>query len=177
MRKTSKPREDVVTVTARETGADETRLNIKIEPPSGESWAAIGMEYAATRALAAAYEAGAGAVRAGCRTAPAAKPGDTYARASNAALVIEWVGDESSGERARVVLERRPGGRASRVTVHPHLTPEAAQAEADELCVSALVRPHAEDPRPYETRLAEARAEHARRRASAPPAPAGRGRR
>lgn len=46
-----------------------------------------------------------------------------------------------------------------RVTVHAYLTREGAQESADSLEVSNRVRPHAEDPRPYEVRLAEAQAD------------------
>ena len=44
-----------------------------------------------------------------------------------------------------------------RVTVHAHQHASGAQADADDLEVSAMVRDHAEDPRPYAVRLAEAR--------------------
>ncbi len=44
----------------------------------------------------------------------------------------------------------------ARVTVHSFLTRPGAQSEADELNISELVKSHAEDPRPYEVRLAEA---------------------
>jgi hypothetical protein len=44
-----------------------------------------------------------------------------------------------------------------RVTVHAYLMRDAAQAEADNLNISDMVKPHGEDPRPYEVRLAEAR--------------------
>lgn len=45
-----------------------------------------------------------------------------------------------------------------RVSVHAMIGRDAAQLSADELNISDMVKPHAEDPRPYEERLAEARA-------------------
>lgn len=47
-----------------------------------------------------------------------------------------------------------PGGR--RVSVHAHNTRESAQAAADELNITALVKDHVDDPRPYADRRAEA---------------------
>jgi hypothetical protein len=46
--------------------------------------------------------------------------------------------------------------RRGRVSVHASLTRESAQHEADNLNIGALVRDYADDPRPYETRRAEA---------------------
>jgi len=46
-----------------------------------------------------------------------------------------------------------------RVTVHAYGTRESAQANADELTIGAMVKDHAEDPRPYKDKLAEARAQ------------------
>jgi hypothetical protein len=46
----------------------------------------------------------------------------------------------------------------SRVTVHADLHRDVAQMHADSLNVMDMVKPHAEDPRPYEVRLAEAEA-------------------
>lgn len=54
------------------------------------------------------------------------------------------------------VVVRNPGGR--RVTTIPHVTRETAQAEADALNIGALVLDHADDPRPYAVRRAEAEA-------------------
>ncbi len=45
-----------------------------------------------------------------------------------------------------------------RVSVHAMLTRDAAQASADALNISDMVKPHAEDPRPYDVRHAEATA-------------------
>lgn len=45
-----------------------------------------------------------------------------------------------------------------RVTVQAYLGRDTAQAEADQLNISDMVRPHEEDPRPYEVRRAEAEA-------------------
>lgn len=47
--------------------------------------------------------------------------------------------------------------RRGRVSVHATVSRRSAQLEADDLEVSEMVRPHAEDPRPYAVRLAEAR--------------------
>jgi hypothetical protein len=65
---------------------------------------------------------------------------------------------QSSGYTASVkwIVVKNPGAR--RVTVVAHHSQRAAQIEADALNVSALVKDHAEDPRPYEVRLAEAEA-------------------
>lgn len=57
-----------------------------------------------------------------------------------------------SGGESFVVV-RNPGGR--RVSVHS-MSQEQAQADADGLNIGAMVRPHAEDSRPYAERLAEA---------------------
>lgn len=46
----------------------------------------------------------------------------------------------------------------SRVTVHAHCTRAAAQLDANSHNVRDMIRPHAEDPRPYAERLAEAEA-------------------
>lgn len=45
-----------------------------------------------------------------------------------------------------------------RVTAYPVNLRSTAQIHADRLNVADMVRPHAEDPRPYEERLAEATA-------------------
>lgn len=58
----------------------------------------------------------------------------------------------------KFIVVKNPGGR--RVTVHAHFLREGAQADADELNIAALVKPHAEDPRPYDVRLAEAEADY-----------------
>jgi len=58
--------------------------------------------------------------------------------------------------RESFVVVRNPGGH--RVSVHAHVTRESAQADADTLNISALVKDHAEDPRPYAVRRAEAEA-------------------
>jgi hypothetical protein len=50
--------------------------------------------------------------------------------------------------------------RQGRVTVHAHSVPEAAKADARNLNISEMVAPHAEDPRPYDVRLAEATAKY-----------------
>jgi hypothetical protein len=47
-----------------------------------------------------------------------------------------------------------------RVTVHAYLTRSGAQLEADGLNIGDMVKPHAEDPRPYEVRRAEAEAKY-----------------
>lgn len=60
-----------------------------------------------------------------------------------------------SGE-VKYIVVKNPGGR--RVSVHAYVTRESAQASADSLNVGDMVRPHAEDPRPYAERLAEAEA-------------------
>ena len=44
----------------------------------------------------------------------------------------------------------------ARVTVHAHLQRSAAEEEAKSLNIDEMVRPHAEDPRPYAVRLAAA---------------------
>lgn len=46
----------------------------------------------------------------------------------------------------------------SRVTVHAHRCRDTAEMEADRLNIQEMVKPHAEDPRPYEARYAEAEA-------------------
>lgn len=56
----------------------------------------------------------------------------------------------------KYLVVKNPGGR--RVSVHAHVTRQSAQFEADDLNIGALVKPHAEDPRPYEERRAEAAA-------------------
>ena len=43
-----------------------------------------------------------------------------------------------------------------RVSVHAHVTREGAWAEADKLNAGALVKAHADDPRPYDERREEA---------------------
>jgi hypothetical protein len=53
----------------------------------------------------------------------------------------------------KYIVVKRDGGR---VTTWPHSTREAAQAEADELNIGAMVKDFADDPRPYRTRLDEA---------------------
>ena len=60
-----------------------------------------------------------------------------------------------SGATTYIVV-RNPGGR--RVSVHAHVTRESAQAAADELNIGAMVKDHADDPRPYAQRRAEAEA-------------------
>ncbi len=59
-----------------------------------------------------------------------------------------------------IVVKLRKGDRPSRVSVHPHVTREAAQAAADDLNICEMVRPHADDPRPYAVRRVEAEAEY-----------------
>ena len=54
------------------------------------------------------------------------------------------------------IVVRNPGGR--RVSTWPHSTRESAQAAADDLNIGEMVKPHSEDPRPYEVRRAEAEA-------------------
>lgn len=44
----------------------------------------------------------------------------------------------------------------SRVSVHADILRGSAQASADRLNISEMVKDYAEDPRPYEVRLAEA---------------------
>ena len=51
-----------------------------------------------------------------------------------------------------------------RVTVHAHLLRDSAAAEADSLNIGDMVRPHAEDPRPYDERRAEAEESYMARR-------------
>lgn len=58
------------------------------------------------------------------------------------------------------IVVRNPGGR--RVSVHSTPIRSAAQAQADELNIGAMVRPAAEDDRPYEVRRAEAAAAYRR---------------
>lgn len=58
-----------------------------------------------------------------------------------------------------VVVRKRDDGSYGRVTVHAHGSREAALSDADGLNIGSLVKPHEEDPRPYEERRAEA--EHA----------------
>lgn len=54
------------------------------------------------------------------------------------------------------IVVLNPGGR--RVSANPHVTRESAQASADDLNIGAMVKPHAEDPRPYAERHTEAAA-------------------
>lgn len=54
------------------------------------------------------------------------------------------------------IVVRNPGGR--RVSVHPFTSRHAAQASADALNIGAMVEDHADDPRPYAERRAEAEA-------------------
>jgi hypothetical protein len=63
--------------------------------------------------------------------------------------VSGWTGDEKF-----IVVVKKTG---SRVTVHAHLVREHAQAHADQLNIGEMVKPYAEDPRPYDVRLEEAR--------------------
>jgi hypothetical protein len=56
--------------------------------------------------------------------------------------------------------------RKSRVSVVPNLTRQQAQASADDLNIGDMVRPHAEDPRPYAERRAEAERIYRDRKAS-----------
>lgn len=58
--------------------------------------------------------------------------------------------------RESFIVVKNPGGR--RVSVHAAMHRTTAQAEADELNIGAMVKDHAEDPRPYAERLAEATA-------------------
>ena len=60
----------------------------------------------------------------------------------------------------KYVVVLNPGQR--RVSVHAHVTKDTAWIDADQLNIGALVRDHAEDPRPYEIRLAEATAAYIR---------------
>jgi hypothetical protein len=53
------------------------------------------------------------------------------------------------------VVVKLNGGR---VSTWPHTTREAAQTEADDLNIGAMVKPQDEDPRPYDVRRAEAAA-------------------
>ncbi len=46
----------------------------------------------------------------------------------------------------------------SRVSVRAVIGRDAAQMDADSLNIMEMVKPHAEDPRPFEVRLAEAEA-------------------
>ncbi|MGH7743401.1 MAG: hypothetical protein ACREQ5_01070 [Candidatus Dormibacteria bacterium] len=55
---------------------------------------------------------------------------------------------------SKYIVVMNPGGR--RVSVHAHITRSSAQASSDALNIADLVKPHAEDPRPYAVRLAEA---------------------
>lgn len=48
--------------------------------------------------------------------------------------------------------------RKGRVTVHAHRTRESAQAEADSLNVTSMIKDYEDDPRPYLERRAEAAA-------------------
>lgn len=66
-----------------------------------------------------------------------------------------------NGRDSYIVVLLRKGKPASRVSVHAFATRQSAQSNADELNTSALVLPHAEDPRPYAVRLAEAKARFA----------------
>lgn len=56
----------------------------------------------------------------------------------------------------KYIVVLNPGGR--RVSVHAHHTRTSAQADADSLNIGEMVKPHAEDPRPYAVRRAEAEA-------------------
>jgi hypothetical protein len=56
----------------------------------------------------------------------------------------------------KYLVVRNPGGK--RVSVHASVTREGAQASADDLNIGAMVKDHAEDPRPYAERRAEAEA-------------------
>lgn len=56
----------------------------------------------------------------------------------------------------RWIVVKNPGGR--RVSVHAEILRSVAQATADRLNISAMVKDYAEDPRPYEVRRAEAEA-------------------
>ncbi len=48
-----------------------------------------------------------------------------------------------------------------RVSVHAEILRDSAQFQADALNISNMVLPHAEDPRDYEVRLAEAAVKYA----------------
>lgn len=67
-----------------------------------------------------------------------------------------WNGRES------FIVVKLGGGR---VSVHADGTRESAQAAADDLNILDMVRDHAEDPRPFTERLAEARATYHARKA------------
>lgn len=56
----------------------------------------------------------------------------------------------------KYVVVKNPGGQ--RVSVHATPSRTSAQADADRLNIGAMVKDHAEDPRPYAERLAEAEA-------------------
>lgn len=56
----------------------------------------------------------------------------------------------------KYMVVKNPGGH--RVSTELHLSRESAQAAADDLNVGAMVKDHADDPRPYAIRLAEAEA-------------------
>lgn len=58
-----------------------------------------------------------------------------------------------TGYKSYIVV-KNPGGH--RVSVHAYQTRETAQSNADDLNIGAMVKPHAEDPRPYAERRAEA---------------------
>lgn len=64
---------------------------------------------------------------------------------------------QSSGYTSSVTWYVYDTVRKGRVTVNAHRSREAAQADADALNISAMVRDYADDPRPYAERLAEAR--------------------
>lgn len=77
------------------------------------------------------------------------------------------VRQQSSGRTASVTFYVFDTKRQGRVTVHPHRSREAAQADADSLNVTDMVKPHEEDPRPYAVRHAEAEARYHGREAQA----------
>lgn len=68
------------------------------------------------------------------------------------------VRSQTSGYNGRKTFYVYDLVRKGRVTVHAHVTREGAQTDADGLNVSDMIRDHAEDPRPYAERRAEAAA-------------------
>lgn len=66
---------------------------------------------------------------------------------------------QSSGYSASVKWYVYDTVSKGRVSVHAVIGRDAAQVSADALNISDRVKPHAEDPRPYEVRLAEVEAQ------------------
>jgi hypothetical protein len=58
--------------------------------------------------------------------------------------------------------------KGERCSVHADLHRDVAQAQADRLNIAEMVKPHAEDPRPYEVRYAEAEAAYRAEQAGKP---------